>query len=210
MDCSTLDFPVPHHLPEFAQVHVHWISDAIQHISSSAALFSFCLQSFPASGSFPMSQLSSSGGQSIGASASVLPKSIQSWFHLRLTGLVSLLSKGLLAFQESFPALQFESINSLAFCFLNCPALTFIHDYWKTIALTIQTFVGKVISFLFHTLSRFVIAFLPTSNCLLISWLQSPSAVILGRRKRKFVTASTFFRFYLPWSDGTGAMILVF
>ena len=65
-------------------------------ISSSATLFS-CLQSFPASGSFPLSQLFASGGQSIGASlsSSVLPKSIQSWFPLRLTGLISLLSKGL-------------------------------------------------------------------------------------------------------------------
>ena len=173
-------------------------------------LVSFCLQSFPESGSFPMSQLFASSGQSIGALASVLPKSIQGWFLLRFACLISLLSKGLLAFQESFPALQFESINSLAFCFLNCPALPFIHDYWKTIALTLQTFVGKVISLLFHTLSRFAIAFLPTSDCLLISWLQSPSAVILEPQKRKCVTASTFLPFYLPWSDGTGAMILVF
>ena len=65
-------------------------------ISSSVTLFSFCLQSFPASGSFPMSWLFASGGQSIGASASasVFPKSIQGWFPLRLTGLISLLSKG--------------------------------------------------------------------------------------------------------------------
>ena len=64
-------------------------------ISSSVALFSFCLQFFPASGSFPMSQLFASGGQSMGASASVsvLPVSIQGWFPWRLTGLVSLLSK---------------------------------------------------------------------------------------------------------------------
>ena len=66
-------------------------------ISSSAALFSFCLQSFPASGSFPMSRLFTSGGQSTGASASasVLPMNIQGWFPLGLTGLISLLSKGL-------------------------------------------------------------------------------------------------------------------
>ena len=66
-------------------------------ITSSAALFSFCLQSFPASGSFPMSWLFASGGQSIGdsASASVLPMNIQHWFALGLTGLISLLSKGI-------------------------------------------------------------------------------------------------------------------
>ena len=63
--------------------------------SSSAALFSFCLQSCPASRSFPVSQLCPSRGQSIGASASVLPVTIQDWFPLELTGLISLLSKGL-------------------------------------------------------------------------------------------------------------------
>ena len=61
-------------------------------ISSSATLFSFCLQSFPASGSFPVTQLFTSGGQRIGASASVLPVSIQGWFSLGLTGLIPLLS----------------------------------------------------------------------------------------------------------------------
>ena len=62
----------------------------------------------------------------------------------------------------------------------------------KTITWTIQTFVGKVMSQLFNTLSRFVIAFLPRSKCLLISWLQSLSAVILEPKKRKSVTISTF------------------
>ena len=78
-DCSTPGLPVPHHLPEFAQVHVCWISDAIQPSHSLNQPFSSCLQSFPASGSFPMSQLFSSGGLNIGASASasVLPMSIQ-------------------------------------------------------------------------------------------------------------------------------------
>ena len=64
-------------------------------ISSSVAPFSSCLWSFPASGSFPMSWLSTSSGQSIGASASVFPVNIQDWFPLGLTGLISLLSKGL-------------------------------------------------------------------------------------------------------------------
>ena len=79
-------------------------------ISSSVALF-FCLQSFPASGSFPISWLCASSAQSIGASASalVLPMSIQGWFPLRLTGLISLQSKDS---QESFPEPQFENISS--------------------------------------------------------------------------------------------------
>ena len=62
----------------------------------------------------------------------------------------------------------------------------------KTKALTIQTYVGKVMSLLFNTVSRFVIAFLPRSKCLLISWLQSPSAMILEPRKIKSITLSTF------------------
>ena len=94
MDCSTLGFPVPHHLPEFAQVRVHWISDAIQPSHPLLPLFP-CLQSFPASESFPVSWLFASGSQSTGASASILPMNIQSWFPLRLTGLTSLQSKGL-------------------------------------------------------------------------------------------------------------------
>ena len=89
-------FPVLHSLPEFAQTHVHWVGIAIQP-SHTLAPFSSCLQSFAASGSLPVGQLSTSGGQSIGASASasVLSLNIQGWFPLGLTGLVSLLSKGL-------------------------------------------------------------------------------------------------------------------
>ena len=97
MDCSTPGFPVHHQLPELAQTHVHWVSDAIQPFHPLSSLFSSCPQSFPASGSFPMSQLFSSGGQSIGVSASalVLARNIQSWFPLGWTGWISLQSKGL-------------------------------------------------------------------------------------------------------------------
>ena len=91
MSCHTTGLPVLHHLLEFAQTQVYWVSDAIQ--PSSSASSSFCFQSFLASGSFPMSWLFTSGGQSIGASASVLPMNIQGWFPLGLTDLV-LLSKG--------------------------------------------------------------------------------------------------------------------
>ena len=94
MDWSTPGFPVLHYLLEFAQTHV---SESHPTISSSAAPFPFCLQPFPASESFPMSWLFTSGGQSIraSASASVLLVNIQGWFPLGLTGLISLLSKGL-------------------------------------------------------------------------------------------------------------------
>ena len=74
----------------------------------------------------------------------------------------------------------------------------------KTIALTIWTFVGKVTSRLFNKLSRFVIAFLPRSKHLLISWLQSPSAVILKPKKNKASHCFHCYPIYLPWSDGTG------
>ena len=72
----------------------------------------------------------------------------------------------------------------------------------KTIALTIWTFVGKVMSLTFNMLSRLVIAFLPRNNCLLISWLQSLSTVILEPKKIKSLTFH-IFPIYLSWSDGT-------
>ena len=80
----------------------------------------------------------------------------------------------------------------------------------KTITLTIETFVDKVMPLLFNTLSRFVIAFLPRRNCLLISWLQSPSTVILEPKKRKSVTASTFSPSICHEVMGPDAMILLF
>ena len=80
----------------------------------------------------------------------------------------------------------------------------------KTIALTIQTFVGKVMSLLFNTLSRLVIAFLPRSKCLLISWLQSPSAVILEPKKIKSLTVSIVSPSICQEVMGPDAMILVF
>ena len=80
----------------------------------------------------------------------------------------------------------------------------------KTIALTRQTFVGKVISLLFNMLSRFVIAFFPRSKRLLISWLQSPSTVILEPKKRRSVTASTFSPSICHEVMGLDAMILIF
>ena len=92
--------------------------------------FSSCFQYFPASGSFTVSQFFTSGGQSLGASASasVLPMNIQDWFPFGLTGLISLRPRDS---QESSPTPQFKSINSLALSFLYDPTLTSICDYWK-------------------------------------------------------------------------------
>ena len=86
---------------------------------------------------------------------------------------------------------QYKSISSSALSFLYSTTLTSIHDHWKTIALTRQTFVDKIMSLLFNMLSRLVITSLPRSKCLLISWLQSPSAVILEPPKIKSDTVST-------------------
>ena len=80
----------------------------------------------------------------------------------------------------------------------------------KTIALTRRTFLGKVMSLLFNKLSRLVITYLPRSKHLLISWLQSPSAVILEPKKYKVWHCFHCFPIYFPWSDGTGCHIFVF
>ena len=92
-------------------------------LSHHRALFLVCFQSFPAPGSFPVSQFITPDGQSIGASASasILPMNTQSWFPLGMTGLISLQSRTL---QESSPAPQFESINSSLFSFLYGPTVT--------------------------------------------------------------------------------------
>ena len=96
-DCGTPGFPVLYYLLEFAQTRVHWVGDAIQTSHPLLPPFSSCLQSFPASGSSPMSWLFTSDGHSIGASGSalVLQMNIQGWFPLGLTGLIPLQSKGL-------------------------------------------------------------------------------------------------------------------
>ena len=99
-------------------------------ISYSIVPFFFCPQSFPASGSFQMSQFFASGGQSIGisASTSVLPMNTQDWSPLGWTGWISSQSRDS---QESSPPPQFKSINSSALSFLYSPTLTSIHDRWK-------------------------------------------------------------------------------
>ena len=143
-------------------------------ISSSVVHFSSHLQSFPAPGSFQMSQLFASGRQSIGVSAStsVLPMNIQDWFPLGKTGWISLQSKGPQYHRTKTSILWHSAFFIVQ---LSHPFMT----TGKTIALTRRTFGGKVISLLFNMLSRLVITFLPIRKHLLISWLQSPSAVIL-------------------------------
>ena len=109
--------------------------------------------------------------------------------------------------QESSPTPQLKNINSSALSFLSGPNLTSIHDYWKNIALTRWTFVTKVMFLLFNMLSRLVITFLPRSKHLLVSWLQSPSAVILEPQKINSDTVSPSISHEVMGPD---AMILVF
>ena len=151
-------------------------------ISPSDTPFSFCLQSF--SGTFPMSWLFASGGQSTGASASVsiFPMTIQDWFPLWLTGLISLQCKGL-SRVFSVTTVQKHQLFGVQFSLWSIShILTWLLE--KTIALTVWTFVGKVMFLLCNMLSRFVTGFFfPRRKHLLISWLQWQSAVILEHRK---------------------------
>ena len=146
-----------------------------------------------------MSQFFTSGGQSIGVSASVLPINIQDWFPLGWTGWISLQSKGLKNLLQHHRSKASILQHSAFFIVqLSPPYMT----TEQTIALTRWTLVGKVMSLLFNMLSRLVITCLPRSKRLLISWLQSPSVMILEPPK---IVSCCFHHFpiYLPWSDGT-------
>ena len=204
MNWSTPSLPVHHQLPEFTQTHVYRVGDAIQ-------------ASHPLSSPSPAFNLFQHQGlfQWVSSSHQVA-KELEFQFHHQSFHYIvrtDFLKDGLAGSpcsprdsQEFSPIPQFKSINSLVLCFLYSPTLTSIHDYWKN---HWRTFVGKVMSLLFNKLSRFVITFLPRSKCLLISWLQSPSAVILEPPKIKSVTVSLFPHIF-AMSDGTGCHDLGF
>ena len=156
-----------------------------------------------------MSQFFTSGDQSIGvsASASVLPMNIQDRFPLGWTGWISLQSKGLSSLLQHHSSKASILRHAALFIVqLSHPDMT----TGKTIALTRWTFVSKVMSLLFNMLSRFVITFLPKSKRLLISWLQSPSSVILEPKNIKSVTISTVSPSICHEEMGLDAMIFVF
>ena len=172
-------------------------------ILSSVIPFSSCPQSLPALESFPMSQLFAWGGQSTGVStlASVLPKTPgiisfrMDWFSLLA---VQGTLKSLLQHNSSKASILRRS------AFFTVQLLHPCMTTGKTIASTRWTFVGKVMSLVLNMLSMLVITFLPRSKCLLISWLQSPSTVILEPPpQNKFWHCFHYFPIYLPWSDGT-------
>ena len=184
LDCSMTGLPVHHKPPEFTQTHVHWVSDAIQlsHPLSSPSPPAFNLSQHQ--GLFKW--VFSLGGQSIGVSSStsVLPMNTQDWSPLGWTGWISLQFKGLSRVFSNTTVQKYQFFGAQ----LSSQPNSHIHTWLttgKTIALTRWTFVGKVMSLLFNILFQLVITFLPRSKCLLISWLQSPSAVILEPPKIK-------------------------
>ena len=202
MNRSTPGLPVYHQLPEFTQTHAHWVGDAIQP-------------------SHPLSP--------VPASIRVFPS--ESTLHMRwpqywsFSFSISLSNEhpGLISFRMDWLDLlvvqgTLKSLlqhHSSKASILQCSAFFTVqlsHPYMttgKTIALTRQIFVGKVMSLLFNILSRLVITFLPRSKHLLISWLQSPSAVIL-ELKKKSDTVSTVSPSISHEVMGPDAMILVF
>ena len=165
-------------------------------ISSSVVPFYSFPQSFPASGSLQMSQLFTLGGQSIGVSAlaSVLPMNTQDSFRMDWLDLLAVQGtlKSLLQHHSSKASILWHSVFF---------TIQISHPYMttgKTVALTRWTFVGKVMSLLLNMLSRLVITFLPRRKRLLISWLQSPSAVILELKKNKVCHCFHCFPIYFP------------
>ena len=169
MDCSTSGFPVLHHLPEFAQSHVHWVYDAIQ--SSHPLSPPLLLPSvFPSIRVFSNeSALCVRWSFSFSISSSSEYSGLIS-FRIDCFDLLSVQGtlKNHLQHHNSNPSVLQPSVFFM---------VQLSHLYLTTgkiIALTIQTFVGKVMSLLFNTVSGFVIAFLPRNKHLLISWLQSP------------------------------------
>ena len=209
MNCSTPSLPVHHKLPEFTQIHVHWVDDAIQ-------------PSHPLSSPSPPSpNLSQHQGlfQQVNSShevTKVLEFQLQHQSFQEHPGLISFRMDwlDLLAVQRTLKSLL-QHHSSKAYILWRSAFFTVQLSYpymttGKTIALTRRTFVDKVMSLFFNILSRLVITFLPRSQRLLISWLQSPSAVILEPRKIKSVTVSTLSPSISHEVMGPDAMILVF
>ena len=138
-------------------------------ISSSVIPFSFCLHSFPVSGSFPKSQLFASGNQSIGAStsSSFHPMDIQGWFSLGLTSLISFQSKGLSRVFSSATIQRHHFFSVQPSLWSNSHIYTWLYSFG------FMNFVDKLMSLLFNMLSRFAIVFLPRRKHILISWLRT-------------------------------------
>ena len=193
---ASLSFPISWILLRFMSIELALLS-----ISSSAAPFSCCLQSFPASGSFPIIRLFASGGQSIGTSApaSVLPMNVQGWFPLGLIGLISSHSKGLSTVLSSTTILQCSAFSMVQ---LSHSCIT----TRKITALTIWNFVRKVLSSLLNMP--------PVSHSFSSKEQESFHFIAAGNdfgaQENKICHCFYFFLIYLPWSDRTRCHDLCF
>ena len=202
MDCSMPGIPVHHQLPELIQTYVHWVSDVIQpsHPLSSPSRPAFNLSQHQ--GLFKW--VSSSHQVTKVLEFQLQHQSFQWIFR---TDFLRVDWFDLLAVQGTLKSLLQH--HSWKASILWCSAFFIVqlsYPYMtpgKTIALPRRTFVGKVMSLLFNMLSRLVITFLQRSKHLLISWLWSPSAVILEPPQNIVFHCFHCFPIYLPWSDGT-------
>ena len=182
MDCSKPGFPVHHQFLEFAQTHVHWVCDVIQpsHPLSSPSLPIFSLSQYQ-----DLFQWISYSHQV----AKILELQHQSFQWIFRLSSFRMDWLDLLAVQGTLKSLlQHHSLKAPIFWHSAFFMVQLSHPYMttrRTIGLTIQTFVNKVISLLFNMLSRFITAFLPQSKCLLISWLRSPYAIDFGAQENK-------------------------
>ena len=196
-DYSTPGLPVHHQLPEFTQNHVHWVGDAVQplHPLSSTSPLAFNLSQHQG-----LFQWVSSSHQV----ATVLELRFQHSPSNGYSGLISfridwldlLPAQGTLKSILQHHSSKASILRHSAFCTVQLSQSNMTTG--KTIALTRRTFVGKVMSLLFNMLSRLVTIFFSRSKRLLISWLQSPSVVILVPPQK----VCHCFPIYLPWSDG--------
>ena len=204
MNCSTPGFPVLHHLPELAETHVYRVGNAIQpsHPLSS-----------PSSPAFTLSKhlglfLWVSSSHQV---AKVLELQLQNQSSNEYLGLISFQIDWLISLQSKGLSRVFSNTTAQKHQFFNIqPSLwsnSHIHTRLleKSLTLTLWTFVNKIMSLLFNMLSSFVRTFLSRNKCLLISWLQSPSAVILEPKKIKAVTVSivspSICHELMPWSS---------
>ena len=201
MNCSMSGFPVHHQLPELAQTHVYHVGDAIQPSHPLSSPFPPALNLSQHQGLFKW--VSSSHQVANLLSFSIHPSN-------EYSGLISFRMDwlDLLAVQRTHHSSKASILWRSAFFIVQllCPYMT----TGKSKALTRWTFVGKAMSLLFNMLSRLVIALLPRSKRLLISWLQSPSAMILEPKKIKSVTVSIVSPFICHEVIGWDAMILAF
>ena len=190
MDCSTQGLPVHHQLPEFTQIHVRWVRKTSNHLILCRPLL---LQSsiFPSIRGFSNESATCIRWPKYWSfSSNISPSSEYSrLISFRMDWLDLIAVQGTLKslLQHHSSKASILQLSAFFIVQLSHPYMT----TGKTIALTRRTFVGKVMSLLFNTLYRLVITFLPRSKHLLISWLQSPSALILEPKKIKSTTVST-------------------